>query len=408
VRPPARRWLIVLALFVVTSGISMPLAAYGVFLPVLADEFGWTRGAISTALSINLLLGGVAGFGLGALADRHGPRGVLVVTVILAGAAFAGVSAVTALWQLHLLVGVVGGIGMSTFYLLSASTVAQWFDERRGLALALVLVGFNLGYISAGPLAAWLIASIGWRAAYALLGSGCGLIATLAALTVRLPRPGEAARAGAASAVPAGAAGGSSSAGPVVSVTLGEALTDARQWGLNLAWLLLGGLTFMISVHIVPFARDRGGSLTGASLALTAYGLGSVSGRLASGALSDHIGATTTLRAGYAVQTLGLLAILWAPSHEALLGALAVFGVGFAATDTMIVKAVPDVFGMRALGAIMGVLSLGWRSGAAVGPAAAGYMYDLTGSYAVTFGAAPVVVLISFILFTIVSSRRRI
>src|SRR3989449_449097 len=56
VRPPARRWLIVAALFMVTFGIATPLAAYGVFLPVLAQSFAWSRGAISTALSINLLL----------------------------------------------------------------------------------------------------------------------------------------------------------------------------------------------------------------------------------------------------------------------------------------------------------------------------------------------------------------
>ena len=73
----------------------------------------------------------------------------------------------------------------------------------------------------------------------------------------------------------------------------------------------------------------------------------------------------------------------------------------------MILKAIPDVFGMRALGAIMGVLSLGWRSGAAAGPAAAGFLHDLTGSYAVPFGAAPIVVLVSWGLFTLASSRRR-
>ena len=76
---------------------------------------------------------------------------MLVVTVALAGTAFALVGTVTALWQLYLFVGILGGIGMSSFYLLTAATVAHWFDERRGLALALVLVGFNLGYISAGP-----------------------------------------------------------------------------------------------------------------------------------------------------------------------------------------------------------------------------------------------------------------
>jgi nitrate/nitrite transporter NarK len=62
---------------------------------------------------------------------------------------------------------------------------------------------------------------------------------------------------------------------------------------------------------------------------------------------------------------------------------------------------------MDALGAIMGILSLGWRSGAAAGPAAAGFLYDLTGSYAVSFGAAPIIVLASWALFAVASSRRR-
>src|SRR6185503_10373149 len=105
VRSLPRRWLIVLALFVVTYGISTPLAAYGVFLPVLAETYGWSRGAIATALSINLLLGGVAGFAIGALADRHGPLVMLVTTVALAGTAFALVAPLSALWHLYLFVG---------------------------------------------------------------------------------------------------------------------------------------------------------------------------------------------------------------------------------------------------------------------------------------------------------------
>ena len=109
-----------------TYGISTPLAAYGVFLPVLAETYGWSRGAIATALSINLLIGGVAGFAIGALADRHGPRVMLVVTVALAGTAFALVATVSALWQLYLFVGLLGGVGMSSFYLLAAATVMHW------------------------------------------------------------------------------------------------------------------------------------------------------------------------------------------------------------------------------------------------------------------------------------------
>jgi MFS transporter, OFA family, oxalate/formate antiporter len=411
VRPAARRWLIVAALFAVTYGISTPLAAYGVFLPVLAEAFTWSRGSIAAALSVNLLLGGVAGFGIGALADRCGPRLMLALTVPLAGAGFALVSMVGARWHLYLFVGVMGGVGMSSFYLLSASTVTRWFEDRRGLALALVLVGFNLGYISAGPLAAWLIAQVGWRGAYALLGGGCGLLSLLAALTVRLPsaleiaslrrvsRRLEASRGVAPGIVSRAAAEG--------GLTLHEALVDPRQWYLNVAWLLLGGLALMVSVHIVPFARDRGIGLAGASLALTAYGVGSVSGRIAAGAVSDRLGTLPTIRAAYVIQGLALLALWWLPSREALLGCLAAFGIGFAASDTMIVKVIPDIFGVRAIGAVMGVLTLGWRSGAAVGPAAAGFLYDVTGSYAVPFGGASWAVLLSWLLFRQAAARRR-
>jgi MFS family permease len=402
VRPSARRWLIVIALFVVTYGISTPLAAYGVFLPVFAEVFGWSRGAIASALSVNLLLGGVAGFVVGALADRHGPRVMLVGTVALAGTAFALVSTVDALWQLYLFVGVLGGMGMSSFYLLSAATVTHWFDTRRGLALALVLVGFNLGYISGAPLAAWLITMVGWRAAYAVLGGGCGFVTLLAAITVRLPRPAEVPHVRRLST----AAAGGRPAG-VHGVTLRAALADPRQWMLNVAWLLLGGLAIMVSVHIVPFARDQGISLAAASLALTAYGVGAVTGRVTAGAVSDRFGTHATLRIGYVLQLISLSALLWVPSREALMVALGLFGAGFAASDTMITRVIPDVFGLRAIGAIMGVLTLGWRCGAALGPAVAGFVYDVTGSYALPFGVAPLAVVVSWGLYNLATRSGR-
>ena len=122
------------------------------------------------------------------------------------------------------------------------------------------------------------------------------------------------------------------------------------------------------------------------------------------GQASDRV--LTTIRLGYALQLVALLALLGLSSRGALLGSLVVLGIGFAAADTMLAKAVPDVFGTRALGAILGVLNLGWRCGAAVGPAAAGFLYDLTGSYAIPFGVAPLAVLASWGLFALGSSRR--
>src|SRR5262249_60388048 len=113
--PPPRRWLIVAGLFLVTCGMAIPLAAYGVFLPMVVEAFGWSRGAVSTGLSINLVVGGLAGFGIGALADRYGPRIMLMLTVALAGSAFALIASVSTLWQLYLFIGVLGGVGTSSF-----------------------------------------------------------------------------------------------------------------------------------------------------------------------------------------------------------------------------------------------------------------------------------------------------
>ena len=185
-----------------------------------------------------------------------------------------------------------------------------------------------------------------------------------------------------------------------------EALADPRHWYLNGSWLLQGALALMLTVHIVPFARDQGIGLAGASLALTTYGLGAALGRLSGGALSDRLGPRTTIYVAYGLTALALLALRWIPSREMLLASVALFGAGFAATDTMVVKVVPDLFGMRALGAIMGVLTLGWRCGAALGPAAAGFLHDLTGSYAIAFGAAPLAVVASAVLFALGTAPR--
>ena len=146
----------------------------------------------------------------------------------------------------------------------------------------------------------------------------------------------------------------------------------------------------MKSARIVSLVVFVVACLASASLALTAYGVGSVTGRVGAGLVSDRVGTFALIRAGYVLQTVALAGLPWVSSREALLAVLVVFGIGFAASDTMITRVVPDVFGLRAIGAIMGLLTLGWRCGAAMGPAVAGFVYDARGSYAVPFGVAPV------------------
>jgi MFS family permease len=391
--PGARRWRVAAALFAVVFSASTPLAAFGVFLPALADAFGWSRGAISLALSINLVLGGLAAFLVGGLADRHGPRGVLLVAVVIAGGGIALASLTRTLWQLYLFVGVLGGIGTSGFYVIAASTVTRWFAHQRGLPLALVLAGFNLSYVTAGPIAAWLIERAGWRAAYLVFGIAACVIGSAASLMVVDPPRGATARD-----VPAPATHG---------LTLREALADRRLWLLHLCWLLLGTVLFMISAHVVSYARDRGTRLEIAALLLAAYGSGAAVGRVVFGALSDRLGSTAILRSCFALQIVALAVVPLGPPETVLLAMLALFGLGYTGADTVLVRVIPDVFGLRALGAITGVLTLGWRVGAAIGPPLAGFVHDAVGSYTVPFGLAPVILAVAFVVFRVGATPRR-
>src|SRR5262249_62397251 len=110
-------------------------------------------------------LGGARASVVGAIAARHGPRGVLAFTVAVAGAGFGLAAFTHTLWHLYLFVGLMGGIGRSGFYVIASATVTRWFERQRGLALALVLAGFNVSFVTAGPVAVGLIELFGWRGA---------------------------------------------------------------------------------------------------------------------------------------------------------------------------------------------------------------------------------------------------
>jgi MFS family permease len=381
---------VVAALFAVTASVSTSLTAFGVFLPELSHAFGWSRGGVSVALTISLIVGGLAAFPVGRRADRHGPRGVLVATVATGALGFALSSAIERLWHFYLSYGLLVGLGASSIYVLAAATVSRWFQERRGLALAVVLSGFNLGWLVGGPLAALLIGVGGWRFAYlafAVLIAGIGIPASLC---VRYPGAPEA--PGASRPAAAGAS---------------EALGDRRLWYLVASWALLGLVFMMVAVHSVPFARDRGWPLERASLVLTAFGVGAAMGRLLAGAAADRIGAGPTMRVCVLVQATALIGLVLQPPGWALPLILLAFGVGASGTDNTFVKVVPDVFGLAALATIMSILGMGWRSGAGLGPAVAGFVHDLTHSYTASFGGGLAALTGGWALFRLGSARTR-
>jgi MFS family permease len=379
------RWVVVAALFAVTSCVSTSLTAFGVFLPELSQAFGWSRGGISMALTINLVVGGLAAFAVGRRADRHGPRGVLAFTVVVGALGFALSAGIDHLWQFYLSYGLLVGVGVSSIYVLAAATVARWFEERRGLALAIVLSGFNLGWLLGGPLAAFLIGLGGWRFAYLAFAALIAGVGIPASLYVRYPAVADPARPLAAGAL--------------------DAFSDRRLWYLTASWALLGLVFMMVAVHSVPFAGDRGLPLDRASLVLTAFGVGAAMGRFLAGVAADRIGAGPTMPAFVLIQGVALVALVLQPPGWALPVILLVFGVGASGTDNTMVKVVPDVFGIPALATIMSVLGMGWRSGAGIGPVMAGFVHDLTHSYGASFAGGLAALAVGWALFRLGSAK---
>lgn len=408
-KPPLQPgWVVVAASFAVMFGVWNPYAGFGVFLPILSQEFGWSRGAISVAASLNLLIGGVIAFGVGVASDRYGPRWILVLSGFLVSSSYLLASAVHALWHFYLLLGFLLGVGMSGMYVVPTATVSRWFRNRRGLALGIVLAGLNLAYVTGGPLSAFLINRVGWRTAYVLLGILVLAIAVPASLFLSAAPIGNGSRSQVAH-VGRGTASDLRSRRSSVptELTFHEAVRDRRLWFLLASWFLLGFALMIVAVHMVPYLHDRGATLEGASLALTIYGVSAIAGRLLFGVTADRLGTRSTFWFCSVAQVLSLTLLLAGPSTWLLYLLIMWFGLGAAGTDTAVAKGASEVFGIRAIGAIIGIVGFGWRCGAALGPAAAGFIYDATGSYTIAFGLASGGLALSLVFFTLGMSHVR-
>jgi MFS family permease len=362
--------------------------SYGVFLPAMAAETGWDRTSLSLAFSIYVFVYSILGAASGWCTDRFGPRVVIGAGALLLGGGLWLTSRVDALWQLYLSLGLIAALGMSAMYVPCNATVVRWFVWRRGLALGIASSGHGFGNLLIPPLAAVLMVGYGWRATYALLALAGGALILLCALVmVRDPeRLGLHADGIAPAMTPKRAAAGhpAPSAGEAVW-TLASARRTAALWLVVAVFTMTFLVIFLPMVHLVPFALDLGIAPVRAALAVSMIGAGSLVGRLLSGAVSDRLGRQPTLGVALSLQALAFMGF-WASSGAGLLYPSALlFGLATGGTSTLFPAIVGDFFGRLSVGAIFGFVWAIAASAAAFGPLIAGYLYDLTGSYAEAF-----------------------
>jgi MFS family permease len=353
---------------------------FSVFLVPLVEEFHWSRGLTAGALSLSTVLQGLLSPVAGILVDRFGPRRVILSGAVLLSAASILTATIQSAWELYLYSGLLGAVGLVGLGPVPMGVLlARWFSARRGRAVGIAFSGMGFGVFVTGPLAQWLIASMGWRVASAVLGLGALLVLVpIAWVGARDPetradgpaRPRERAT----STVPGSA--------------LRHALRTRAFWALWFAYLCTPLAVFPVTTHQVAFAIDRGFQPIVAASIFGVMGLLSIVGRVSFGLAADRFGGAPAATVSYGCTAGGVLALLaletdgragWLVAYALL------FGLGFGARGPIITAMASDLFGGRRFGVIYGALSVGNGLGGAIGPWFGGVVHDLLGSYRVVF-----------------------
>src|SRR5437868_10296467 len=184
-------WVMVGVTFLTALITAGTVGAPGVFIVPLQKEFGWSTAEISSALSIRFILFGLMAPFAAALLNRYGLRNVTLSALLIVVSALVVSLAMTQVWQLMLLWGVVIGLGTGmTALVLGATVAARWFVARRGLVVGILTASVATGQLLFLPLLAHLTERMGWRIALALICAMLGIAALAVALVMR-DRPAD-------------------------------------------------------------------------------------------------------------------------------------------------------------------------------------------------------------------------
>src|SRR6266700_2968588 len=184
-------WVMVGLTFFTALITAGTVGAPGVFIVPLQHEFGWTTAEISSALSIRFILFGLMAPFAAALLNRYGLRNVTLAAQLIVVSALLGSLAMTKVWHLMLLWGVVIGIGTGmTALVLGAAIATRWFVGRRGLVVGILTASVATGQLVFLPLLASLTEHLGWRIGLGLICVMLG-VAAFAVLMIMRDRPGD-------------------------------------------------------------------------------------------------------------------------------------------------------------------------------------------------------------------------
>ena len=379
----------------VVGGVSMNLAlgslyAWSVFVLPLEQEFGWSRAETSWTFTIAIVIFAASFILAGRIQDMRGPRICALIGGTLVGLGFVLASFTTSLWQLYVMFGLVVGLGNGFGYATPVPVASKWFPDKRGLVVGIMVGGYGAGSAIFGPLATSLIASVGWRPTFQILGVvffGMGMIG--AWLLVNPPAgyqpPGW--------TPPQSGAAAASVKREYSPSEMVRTRTFALLW---VAYCLGVTAGLMVISQLVPFALSAGLSAGAATFAITIGAVGNAGGRILSGWLSDTLGRLTTLRVMVLVSAIAMPVLFGVGENVFLFYLLAMVVYWCYGTQlSVFASTTADFYGTRNLGMNYGLLFSAWGVAGFIGPLIGARVFDAYGDYRYAFYVAAVLALVS-------------
>lgn len=359
-----KAWVVVWATFVclaVIFGVSYSFAA---FFENFATEFDAQRADVSWIFGICGLVYFVLGAFGGMLADRWGPRVVCMAGMGFIASGLYLTSLAQSLYMLYISYGLLVGLGIALVYTPSIASVQPWFTQRRGLASGIASSGVGAGTLVLPVVVSYLMTQMSWRDTLQTLSLGVVCVGLLAAYLLKRAPQAEQGQKGA-----------------LPGLTLKEALqSPAFRW-LYMGTLFGSPVMFIPFAHISAAARDVGVPEAQAVGLVGLIGIGSLVGRFAIGWLADRLGRVKTLMLMQCL--MGLSYLIWAVADDRLVFALFVvwFGLSYGSIVSLLPAICMDLFGGKAVSAIIGTLYTGAALGNLLGPVLAGKVFDMSGAY---------------------------
>ena len=381
-----RAWLVAIVTTLALVAAAAFRSTTGAFFEPMESEFGWQRSQLSTAVTINLVVYGLAAPFAATLLERYSMRKVAMAALGLV-AAGAGLSVfISHYWQLWLLWGLLVGLGTGAMALVFGSVVAnRWFSQRRGLVMGLFSGANAAGQLVFLPSIVAIIENASWRIAALVVTAFALLIIPL----LRWPFANSPAEVG---MLPYG---GTEAAGPapkpqgsMAAATLRVLFSSARTpafWVLAMTFWVCGWSTNgLVQTHFIPAAHDHGMPATTASGLLALIGVFDILGTVFSGWLTDRVRPWLLLAVYYFLRGLSLLFLhtLMGPAIQPMLWIFIIFyGLDWVATVPPTVVLCRQYFGPVKATVVFGWVFAFHMVGAGAGSLTAGLSRESTGSY---------------------------